>query len=93
MGLVNVFAGVSIRFNIKTTPFQNPVLLQWGGVSLTNKKIMDVTGPTQMAILTTMMSQQVQQMAEIQKMIAETTVKLAEMSSDPNLGQYINIRA
>ena len=54
---------------------------------------MDVTGPTQMAILTTMMSQQVQQMAEIQKMIAETTVKLAEMSSDPNLGQYINIRA
>jgi hypothetical protein len=54
---------------------------------------MDITGPTQMAILTTMMSQQVQQMAEIQEMIAETTVKLAEMSADPNLGQYINIRA
>jgi hypothetical protein len=54
---------------------------------------MDVTGPTQMAILITMMSQQVQQMAEIQEMIAETTVKLAEMSTDQNLGQYINIRA
>ena len=87
------WAGNGFSFNIKNTPFQNPVLLQWGGVTLTNKKIMDVTGTTQMAILTTMMAQQVQQMAEIQKMIAETTVKLAEMSADPNLGQYINIRA
>jgi hypothetical protein len=77
----------------KNTPFQNPSLLQQGGVTFTKKKIMDVTGPTQMAISTTMMNQQVQQMAEIQKMIAETTVKFAEMSSDPNLGQYINIRA
>jgi len=77
----------------KNTPFQNTVLLPRGGVTLTKKKTMDVAGPTQMAILTTMMSQQVQQMADIQEMIAETTVKLAEMSADPNLGQYINIRA
>ena len=54
---------------------------------------MDVTGTTQMAILTTMMTQQVQQMVQIQEMIAETSVKLAEMSADPTLGQYINIRA
>ena len=87
-GAVNGF-----RFLILKCCFSNPVLLQRGEVTLTKKKIMDVTGPTQMAILTTMMSQQVQQMAEIQKMIAETTVKLAEMSADPNLGQYINIRA
>ena len=54
---------------------------------------MNVTGPTQMAVITTMMTQQVQQLTEIQEMITETSVKLAQMSADPNLGQYVNIRA
>ena len=54
---------------------------------------MNVTGTTQIAIMTKMMAQQVQQMAKIQKMIAESTVKLAEVLSDPNLGQNIDIRA
>jgi hypothetical protein len=55
--------------------------------------IMNVTGPTQMVILTAVMAQQVQQLAKIQEMIAESAVKLAQVLIDPNLGQNINIHA
>ena len=53
---------------------------------------MNISGAEQMTIMTAMMAQQVQQLAEIQEMIAETTAKLAQVSTDPNLGQNINIR-
>ena len=52
---------------------------------------MNVTSSTQIALMTKMMAQQVQQMAKIQKMIAESVVKLAEGLADPNLGQNIDI--
>ena len=54
---------------------------------------MNVSGIDQMAIMTTMMAQQVQQLAEVQEMIAETAAKLSQVSADPNLGQNINIHA
>ena len=52
---------------------------------------MNVSGIDRMAVLTTMMAQQVQQMAEVQEMIAETAAKLSQVSADPNLGQHIDI--
>ena len=48
---------------------------------------MNVSGPDQMTIMTAMMAQQVQQLAEIQEMIAETTAKLVQVSADPNIGR------
>ena len=54
---------------------------------------MNVGAPEQMTIMTAMMAQQAQQLAQIQEMIEETTAKLAQVSTDPNLGQNINIRA
>ena len=53
---------------------------------------MNVADLSQMAIMTEMMSQQAQQLTKIQEMITESAVKLAEMSADPNLGQYVDIR-
>ena len=53
---------------------------------------MNVADLSQMAIMTEMMSQQVQQLNKIQEMITESAVKLAKMSADPNLGQYVDIR-
>ena len=54
---------------------------------------MNVTGATQTTILTTMMAQQVQQLVKIQEMIAESAVKLSQVSADPNLGQNVDVRA
>ena len=54
---------------------------------------MNVSAPDQISLMTAMMAQQVRQLAEIQEMIAESTAKQPQASTDPNLGQNINIRA
>jgi hypothetical protein len=43
--------------------------------------------------MTAMMAQQIQQLVEIQKLIAESTSKIAQISIDPNIGQNINTHA
>lgn len=50
---------------------------------------------TQMEILTESMRQQVQQLADIQQLLAETTASLSspQPSADANLGTLINIMA
>jgi hypothetical protein len=53
---------------------------------------MNVNASDQIALMTAIMAQQVRQLAEIQEMIAESTAKLPQVSTDPNLGQNINIR-
>ena len=53
---------------------------------------MNVDPTDQITLMTAIMAQQVRQLAEIQEMITESTAKLLQASTDPNLGQIINIR-
>ena len=67
-------------------------LTSWCQYLVIEDNTMNVNASDQITLMTAIMAQQVRQLAEIQEMITESTAKLPQVSTDPNLGQIINIR-
>ena len=54
---------------------------------------MNVSGAAANQIMTALMAKQIQQLAAIQKMMAETAERLTQVLSNPSLGNHIDVQA